>query len=75
MMDMPSHEKQKLVLTAIIAAAITMLFFSRSILLFIPVGFLIIFWLWRKGSGQGSGRFEEDDPADWWKNGKKSRDD
>lgn len=46
--------------------ALVYLFMSRSILLFLPVFVLIVYVLWKRGGGTVQ-KWEEEDPADWWK--------
>lgn len=63
----------KIIICALAAGVIMLLFLSRSVLLFIPVGILLVFWLWRRGGGQIN-HYEDEDPADWWKKDRSPRD-
>ena len=46
--------------------ALVYLFMSRSLLLFLPVFALLLYGLWKRGGGKVQ-KWEEEDPADWWK--------
>jgi hypothetical protein len=69
-MKLPSDDLKLNVLIAASVCLVTYFFLNRSILLFIPVFALVLFGLWKSGGGQ-SEAWEDDDPADWWKKGKK----
>lgn len=69
-MKIPPEDFKNNVLISAAICLVTFLFFSRSLLLFIPVFALVIYGLWKRGGGQMNS-WEDDDPADWWKKGKK----
>ena len=70
MMDRKPDDLTKNVLISACVCLVVYLFFSRSMFLFIPVFAAVVYFLWRKGGGQLNS-LEDDDPADWWKKGKK----
>ena len=68
-MNLPHGDFKK---NALISASVCLavyLLIIRSILLFVPVFALVIFFLWKRGGGKMES-WEDDDPADWWKKGK-----
>ncbi|HTL46872.1 MAG TPA: hypothetical protein VL688_02280 [Verrucomicrobiae bacterium] len=70
-MSLPSDSPKNKLWLAAGACLFVYLFFSRSIFLFIPVFALVLLSLWKRGGGD-LGAWEDDDPADWWKKGKRS---
>lgn len=72
-MQLPPDRTTRTLLLAGAAVLLTVLFFLRSVFLLIPVFALVLFLLWRMGGGE-MGEWEDDDPADWWKKGKKFHD-
>ena len=66
----PANNMTKNVLIAVGVCVSVYLFFSRSILVFLPVFAGVVYLLWKRGGGKVASAWEEDDPADWWKKGK-----
>ncbi|MDP3919910.1 MAG: hypothetical protein Q8R76_03790 [Candidatus Omnitrophota bacterium] len=73
-MKIPPNESTRIALIAVFSFVVTILFLTRSILLFLPVFALMLYGLWRMGGGRLQ-KWEEDDPADWWKNGQRKDED
>lgn len=69
-MNIPPNDLKSNVLIAAGICVTAYLFFERSVLLFIPVFALVTYSLWKKGGGKMDA-WEDDDPADWWKQGRK----
>mgnify|MGYP000134070641 CR=1 FL=1 len=69
-MKLPLDDLKSNIVIAASICIVTFLFLNRSILLFIPVFGLVLLGLWKRGGGQAD-TWEDDDPADWWKKGKK----
>lgn len=60
------RETKNNILIAAGVCAMVYLFMSRSLLLYLPVFVLVLYGLWKRGGGNVE-KWEEEDPADWWK--------
>lgn len=70
-MESEPQDRNIPILLALAICLTIYLFVIRSLFLFIPVFAGLLYLLWKRGGGSME-RWEEEDPADWWKKGSRS---